>query len=159
MGQIDFTLDAQQGPLPGGFHIDLEGDYIVLVGANNAAKSSILQAIFKKFFNRVNSRGKFDACLILPERIFIETTTQTGSRTLEGYNLDLQSTISGNANRSYNATNIGPQSSELPKLLLNHWNFVQQYHRINSYLQHFGLPQFILDGPQEIKFEDVQVSV
>jgi AAA domain, putative AbiEii toxin, Type IV TA system len=159
MAQIDFTLDAQQGPLPGGFHIDLEGDYIALVGANNAAKSSILQAIFKKFFNRANSRGKFDTCLILPERIFIETTTQTGSRTLEGYNLDLQSTVSGNANRSYNATNIGPQSSELPKLLLNHWNFVQQYHRINSYLQHFGLPQFILDGPQEIKFEEVQVSV
>ncbi len=50
-------------------------------------------------------------------------------------------------------------SSELPKLLLNHWNFYQQLGRLNSYFRHFGLPEFALDGPQEIKFEYVQVAV
>lgn len=160
MPQIAYTAEWQQGPLPAGFPINLEGDYIALVGANNAAKSSILQAIFRKFWNQRNANNKVETCLILPERIFVDTTTQVGSRTLEEYNSDLASTIGGNnANRSYNATNVGPQSSELPRLLLNHWSFYRQPSRLNAYFQHFGLPEFDLDGPQQIKFEDVLVAV
>ncbi len=160
MPQIVFTTDNPQGPLPPGFQINLEGDYIVLVGANNAAKTSILQALFRKFWNQMNTKGKHETCLILPERLFVETTTQTGSRILENYNHELTAIIgANNTNRSYHAPNIGPMSSELPKLLLNHWNFYQQLSRLNSYFRHFGLPEFTLDGPQEIKFEDVQVAV
>ena len=160
MSQIAFTTDSPQGPLPTGFQINLEGDYIVLVGANNAAKTSILQALFRKFWNQINAKSKYETCLILPERIFVDTNTQTGVRTLEHYNADLTSTIGpNNANKSYHTSNIGPQSSELPKLLLNHWNFQKQLVRFNSYFRHFDLPEFTLDGPQDIKFEDVQVAV
>src|SRR6266446_2922506 len=160
MPQIDFTTEYQQGPIPVGFQINLEGDYIVLVGANNAAKTSILQALYRKFWNRANAKGKHESCLILPERIFVDTNTQAGNRTLEIYNQELTNTIGGNnANRSYHAPNFGPMSSDLPKLLLNHWNFYQQLGRLNSYFRHFGLPEFTLDGPQEVKFEDVQVAV
>jgi hypothetical protein len=92
----------------------------------------------------------------LPRR---ELSFQTGVRTLEMYNNDLTSTFGGNnTNKSY-AGLQGPQSSELPKLLLNYWNFYQQLGRLNIYFRYFGLPEFTLDGPQEIKFEDVQVAV
>src|SRR5260370_27634827 len=160
MPPITFNLDAPQGPLPTGLQIHLVGDYIALVGANNAAKTSILQAIFRKYWNQSNSQNKHEICLILPERIFVDTTTQTGSRILEMYNHELTSSVgANNGNRAYMTANLGPQSSELPKLLLNHWNFYQQLGRLNDYFRHFGLPEFILDGPQEIKFEDVQVAV
>lgn len=160
MQKIAFETESQQGPINAGFQVNLEGNYVALVGANNAAKTSILQAIFKKFFNQTNSKGRHRTCLILPERIFVDTTTQTGLRTLEQYNGELAGTIGGgNANRSYQFPNYNPFSSELPKLLLNHWNFVEQYHRINTYLQYFGLQEFILNGPQEISFEDIQVAV
>src|SRR6266700_7187547 len=109
MSQIAFTTDSPQGPLPTGFQINLEGDYIVLVGANNAAKTSILQALFRKFWNQINAKSKYETCLILPERIFVDTNTQTGVRTLEHYNADLTSTIGpNNANKSYHTSNIGP---------------------------------------------------
>ena len=159
MPPINFTLDNSQGPLPRGFQINLAGDYIALVGANNAAKTSILQAIFKQLWSKQNSKGKFETCLILPERIFVHPTTETGGQTLEWYNGQLQGTIgANNANRSYAALN-GPSSSDLPKFLLNHWSFMRQLDRLNAYFQYFGLPQFDLDGPQEIKFEEVNVAV
>src|SRR5258708_38140835 len=93
MPLIDFNTDTNQGPLPQGFHVNLEGTYVTLVGANNAAKSSILQAIFKKHSNRYNARSKSDTCLILPERIFVHPTTETAGITLENYNNQLASTI------------------------------------------------------------------
>lgn len=159
MPEIDFTIDSQQGPLPGGFNIHLEGDYITLVGANNAAKSSILQTIFSKFWNQRNAKNKNETCFILPERIFVHTTTETNGRTFELYNQDLKGTIgNGNTNKSYVGP-TGPSSSDLPKFLLNHWNFYKQIGKLNSYFGYFGLPEFILEGPQEIKFEDVQVAV
>lgn len=159
MQPIDFTLDANQGPLPVGFHINLVGDYIALVGANNAAKTSILQAIFKKLWNSLNSNNKYETCLILPERIFVHTSTETGGDTFENYNSQLAQTIgNGSANRSY--VNLqSPPSSNLPKLLLNHWNFVEQYHRMNTFFRHFNLPEYNLEGAQEIKFDNVQVAV
>ena len=123
MPQINFRIESNQGPLPKDFHINLEGSYIALVGANNAAKSSILQAIFKKFWNQQNAKNKCETCLILPERIFVHPTTETGGNTLEWYNGQLQGTIGANsANRSY-AGLQGPSSSDLPKFLLNHWSF------------------------------------
>ena len=45
--EINFELTFQIGPLEAGFRVNLEGNYIVLVGPNNAAKTSILQAIFR----------------------------------------------------------------------------------------------------------------
>ena len=160
MPSISFTTESQQGPLPTGFEINLEGDYIVLVGANNAAKTSILQALFRKFWNQVNAKNKHEICIILPERIFVDTTTQSGTKTLEIYNNELTGSIgSGGNNRSYHAPNYGPMSSELPKLLLNHWNFYEQLGRLNTYFRYFDLPEFALDGPQEIKFEEVQVAM
>ena len=159
MPQINFRIESNQGPLPKDFHINLEGNYIALVGANNAAKSSILQAIFKKFWNQQNAKNKCETCLILPERIFVHPTTETGGNTLEWYNGQLQGTIGTNsANRSY-AGLQGPSSSDLPKFLLNHWSFMRQLDKLNFYFQYFGLPQFDLDGPQEIKFEEVNIAV
>lgn len=159
MAQIAFDTEWAQGPLPPRFPIYLEGDYIALVGANNAAKSSILQAIFRQYWNQRNGKNKCETCLILPERIFVHTSTETGGDTLENYNAQLAQTIgNGNANRSY-VNLLGPSSSNMPKLLLNHWNLVEQYHRMNSYFRHFDLPEYILEGAQEIKFEDIAVAV
>ncbi len=160
MPPIDFTLGQDQGPLKNGFHINLVGDYITLVGANNAAKSSILQAIFKKFCNQHNSKNKVETCLILPERIFVHPSTETGGNTLENYNSQLASTIgNGNTDNKSYASFQGPASSDLPRFLLNHWSFVKQVNKLNSYLAYFDLPPFDLDGPQAIKFEEIGVIV
>jgi AAA domain, putative AbiEii toxin, Type IV TA system len=159
MAQIAFDTEWPQGPLPVRFQINLEGEYVALVGANNAAKSSILQAIFRKFGNTRNGKNKCETCLILPERIFVHTSTETGGDTLENYNGQLAQTIGNNhANRSYVSLQ-GPSSSNLPKLLLNHWNLVEQYHRMNSFFRYFGLSEYVLEGAQEIKFDDIAVAV
>src|SRR5712692_6947731 len=118
MPEINFELTAQQGPLKAGFKVHLEGKYIVLVGANNSAKTSLLQAIFKKYAPASNlQQPKTETCLILPERIYVDTTVQPGGNTLETYNYQLASTI-GFLNRSYRTWVLEPASSELPKLLL-----------------------------------------
>src|SRR6266568_1695324 len=119
MPQITFTTQSQQGPINAGFTIDLSGDYIALVGENNSGKSSILQCIFKRCATNGTPQNIDNVCFLLPDRIYVDTNTQVGGRTLDTYNSDLANTISNN-NRPYNAPNNGPASSELPKLLLNH---------------------------------------
>ena len=156
MPVISFTLENQQGPLPARFQMNLEGDYIALVGENNSGKSSILQCIFKRCFTNNSPQNIDNVCFLLPDRIYVDTNTQVGGRTLAQYNQDLANTIGGN-NRGYNAPNNGPFSSELPKLLLNHTDFEEQLGRLRRLLIYFGFPQSRIQGPQEVTFQGISV--
>src|SRR2546423_10275853 len=107
MPQITFESQSQQGPITQGFTIDLDGDYIVLVGENNAGKSSILQCIFKRAASHSVPYNIDNVCFLLPDRIYVDTNTQVGGRMLLNYNQELAGSISAN-NRAYNAPNNGP---------------------------------------------------
>lgn len=156
MPPINFSTQSQQGPITAEFTIDLVGDYIVLVGENNAGKSSILQCIFKRCVTYSNPQNKENVCLLLPDRIYVDVNTQVGGRLLTTYNDELANTISGN-NRGYNAPNNGPSSSELPKLLINHTDLLDQLGRLLGYLGYFGFPQSRIRRAQEVTFDDVSV--
>src|SRR5438309_8554488 len=156
MPQIAITTQSQQGPITAGFKIDIDGDYIVLVGENNTGKSSILQCIFKKGVTDNTAQYTDNVCLLLPDRIFVDTDTQVGGRTLIPYNQQLADSISGN-NRGYNAPNNIPMSSELPKLLLNHTDLHGQLGELLKLLDYFGFPQSRIQGPQAITFQNVSV--
>jgi len=155
MPQINFSTQSQQGPIIAGFTIDLVGDYIVLVGENNAGKSSVLQCVFKKCESG-QPYNLDNVCLLLPDRIYVDVNTQVGGRLLSAYNQELASTISGN-NRGYNAPNTGPTSSELPKLLLNHTDLYDQLGKILLLLEYFGFPRSRIRREQEVTFDDVSV--
>jgi ABC-type Mn2+/Zn2+ transport system ATPase subunit len=81
MPQINITTQSQQGPITEGFTIDLNGDYIALVGENNSGKSSILQCIFKKCSSG-DPYNLENVCFLLPDRIYVDVNTQVGGRTL-----------------------------------------------------------------------------
>ena len=156
MPQITFAPQSQQGPITAGFTIDLDGDYIVLVGENNSGKSSILQSIFKKCLTDNTPQNMNNVCLLLPDRIYVDTNTQVGGRILTHYNQELANTISGN-NRGYNAPSNGPLGSELPKLLLNHTDLYEQLGSLLNLLDYFGFPRSRIQGPQEVTFENISV--
>src|SRR5207237_724654 len=115
-------------------------------------KSSILQSVFKKCATDGTPQPIDNICLLLPDRIFVDTNTQVGGRILQHYNGELASTISNN-NRGYNAPNNSPLSSELPKLLLNHTNLYEQLGSLLKLLDYFGFPQSRIQGPQEVTFQ------
>ncbi len=154
MPEISFTTENQQGAIPAGFQINLNGDYIVLTGENNAGKSSLLQLLFKRCTGRSYPVPLNQVCLILPDRMYVEVSTNTG-RTFENYNRELANSIDVN-NRSYQAPNT-PASNELPKLLLHHTSFLKQTAKLLDYFEYFNLPPFDLRGMQEVIFEEIQV--
>src|SRR5260370_12793057 len=154
MPEISFTTDNQQGAIPAGFQVQLNGDYIVLTGENNAGKSSLLQLLFKRSTGHSIVIPIDHVCLILPDRMYVDLDTKS-NRTLEAYNVDLANIISG-TNRSYQQ-HTNPLGSELPKLLLHHTSFLKQTAKLLDYFEYFGLPAFDLVGAQEVVFEKIQV--
>lgn len=155
MPQISFITENQQGAIPPRSEIHLAGDYIVLTGANNAGKSSLLQLLFKRCATHGQPVSISNVCLILPDRMHVDVNTNTG-RTLDNYNGELANTIGGN-NRNYHAPTLNPMSSELPKLLLHHTSFLKQTAKLLEYFEYFNLPQFDLRGTQEVIFDEIQV--
>jgi hypothetical protein len=139
-----------QGPLHAGTSIPINGEYNVLIGPNDIGKSSILQYLFKY---QVNENGTSGTCLILPDRFYIDATTQPGSRTLDNYNAELFNTMTDN-NRHYGGFS-GPNPGELPRLLLHHTNFMPQMEILNKYLELFGFHNIDLTGPQHIVMERI----
>jgi hypothetical protein len=156
MPQISFTTDSLQGAIPQGTAIDLNGDYIVLVGENNAGKSSLLQLLFKRSGQQDVRYSLDQACLILPDRMYVDVNTQMGGRTIGQHNDELARSIGGN-NRSYQQPNGSPMSSELPKLLLNHTDFLNQAGKLRDFFTFFGLPSFDIRGAQEVIFKNINV--
>src|SRR2546428_224615 len=108
MPAISFATDNLQGAVPAGFQIDLNGDYIVLTGENNAGKSSVLQLLFKRCAGNSYPVPLNQVCLILPDRMYVDVNTNTG-RILENYNAELANSIGGN-NRSYHTQTLSPIS-------------------------------------------------
>src|ERR1700724_3482491 len=128
------------GPLQVNFSLTLpRTGYQVLVGPNNFGKSSILQFIFTWAFRVADAgMGGDRVALLLPDREFVNPTTQTGSRTLAAWNNDLIGQIA-NAPLLYDQPKGAPRN-ELLSLLLNHKDFLAQANRLLGFLDALGLP-------------------
>ena len=146
---------ANYGPLQQGFSFEVKDGYSVLIGPNDLGKSAILQLIFSKLVRDVHEIGPEKVCIILPERIFVEISTETGNKQLQNHNTDLAGTIATSV-LTYQNWNSPPQN-ELLRLLLTHSNFVKQVGELNKYLERVGLPEAVIGKAQNISFEGVPV--
>jgi putative AbiEii toxin of type IV toxin-antitoxin system len=154
-----FLGTNRYGPVQANFSLTLPSTgYQVLVGPNNYGKSSILQFIFVWAFRAAQSEiGADRVALLLPDRDFVNPTTQTAGRTLVAWNSDLVNQISG-APLTYDAPR-GPARNELLSLLVNHKDFLAQMNRLLGFLDILGLPKPVLGGNQQINFENIVVYV
>jgi hypothetical protein len=145
----------QYGPLQANFTYDVRNGYTAIAGPNNAGKSAILQLIFRSLVGDQAVGGPGRIALILPDREYVDPTTQTGTRLLSAWNQDLVNTLAGEP-LPYGTSAPGPMRSELVRLLL-HGDLIVQVGAINELLVRLGLQPFRLRGAQEIYFEDVRV--
>src|SRR5260370_1733577 len=142
MLETTFITEFVQGPIPAGFPIHLEGNFIVLIGPNGAGKTSLLYVLFRKNVeNHVN--GKTQVCLI-QAGVYVDSTALPHGRTLEQYNTELAKAIREEVRRDHR-----PNPNELPKLLLNHADPTSQFQKLNGYLEYLGLPKFEIQREQD----------
>jgi energy-coupling factor transporter ATP-binding protein EcfA2 len=146
------SLDGQYGLLPAGFTYEVRRGYTALVGPNNAGKSSLLQAIFRSL---VGELGTSQVALILPDREYVQPTTETGGRTLEQWNNDLLPNLASQP-LQYGASATGPIRSEQVRVLMD-GDFVPQYNAMNDLLTRLDLEPFRLRAGQQVTFREVVV--
>lgn len=154
---VTVRTDAQYGPLNAGFTYDLRKGYTALVGPNNSGKSSLLQLIFRHLFGATGQVGPTGAALILPDREYIQPTTETGGRSLEQWNAELNGWLSSQP-LQYGAEVPGPSRAEHARLLM-HGDFVSQYNAMNELLVRLGLEPFRLRSQQQVEFRDAFVAL
>lgn len=153
---LDLGLSQSYGPLTNEFKLDFQEGYNVLIGANNSGKSSILHYVFKLLVLDLMEYGPDSVCLILPERIFVDPTSETGGRTLENHNREL-ATLARKIPITYNNYNSPPRS-ELSKLLLTHSDWYSQIGKLRNFLRLLNLPEYIIGPGQNISFENISVG-
>lgn len=154
---MDLTNNGDKyGIIHNGFHIKLpEAGYIVLTGANNAGKSTLLQFIFKELFAKGTEPFWQDSlALIFTDRIHVLPNTQPSNESLRIYNSQMFDNINGSI-LSLDDNKLN--TNRLPKLLLNHTDLLEQARSLNEMLQRFDLPRFVLKDSQNISFNDVAV--
>jgi AAA domain, putative AbiEii toxin, Type IV TA system len=147
----------QYGSLPANFTYDLREGYTALLGPNNAGKSTLLQFLFRSLFADPSEVGPTRLALILPDHEYVDATTQTGDRTLELWNRDLNAQIQ-NRPLPHGGTAAGPQRSELARLLW-HGDFLDQLENQKGLLAPLGFHGFALKQAQQIYFDDIVLSL
>lgn len=153
---LTFSAPNRFGPLNEGFSFQVNDGLTSLIGVNDSGKSALLQLAFVNLFDSPDF-GAGKICLLLPERIYVLSSAETGGRNLEQFNNDLRQQI-GNSIIPYENYSQGPQKSELPRLLLNHTNYPKQLTKLSSYLERLNLSDIVLRSSQLVHFEDVAIQ-
>ena len=149
-------ITNQYGPLPPDFTYEFRDGYTALVGPNNSGKSALLQLLFSDL-TADSGIGRGRVALILPDREYVEPTTETAGRTLEAWSNDLRNQLQG-VPLTYGSSYIGPSRSELVRVLM-HGDLVAQFNAMNELLVRMGLEPFRLRARQQIEFRDFVVAV
>lgn len=153
---ININLDRDYGPLKQNFSDSFRDGYNVLVGPNNSGKSSIIQYIFQHLVREVGDYGPGKVVLLLPERIYVDLSYETGGRKLIEHNGELANKIATSPLEYY--TYSSPPRSELSKLILTHIDLIGQNNTLNRYLEKLGLPKLIIGPGQNISFDTIPVG-
>jgi energy-coupling factor transporter ATP-binding protein EcfA2 len=147
----------QYGPLQANFSYDVRSGYTALVGANNAGKSALLQLIFRSLMGDEEAAGPGGIALILPDRDYVQPTTETGGFNLWTWNSQLLSQVGGQP-LTYGAAPSGPGRADLTRVLMD-GDFISQNLAVNELLERLGLAPFVLKEGQQIHFEEVLVHL
>lgn len=155
---MNINLTGDYGPLKTNLNFALKEGYNVLVGANNSGKSAIIQFIFKWLIREVPEYGSEKVALVLPDRVYIDQTTQSGERELRLHNDELANQMAGAPLPYYSL--VGPSRSELFKLLISHNDLESQSSLLRNYLEKIGLPKHLISGSrQNINFDQISVGL
>lgn len=154
--ETEIIADSKYGPLQKGFSFELRDGYTVLTGKNNSGKSAILQLIFSKLVNNMHGFGPGKVCLILPDRLHIGRTGESGGASITGYNSKLAQNLAGDILHYEDAQT---ERSQLARLLLHQNNFTAQAGKLNQLLGRLGFPELVFKERLDITFEDILVTV
>jgi hypothetical protein len=109
---LTLTPGSQFGPLPADFRYDLQTGYTALVGPNNAGKSALLQLAYRTLLNEAEF-GLDRVALVLPDRDYVNQTTQPGGRRLATWNGELVSYLQERP-LGHGESYLGPVGSASP---------------------------------------------
>lgn len=155
---MNINLTGDYGPLKTNLSFVLKDGYNVFVGANNSGKSALIQFIFKWLVREVPEYGLEKVALILPDRLYIDPTTQSGERELRVHNDELASQMV-EAPLSYHGF-VGPPRGELFKLLISHNDLESQSGLLRTYLEKIDLPKHSISGSrQNIIFNQISAGL
>lgn len=147
------TIGDNYGPIPRDYRFEIPDGYSVLVGRNNAGKSSFLQLIFRELYNS-NPSGRDSFALILADRSYVRNTTQPPNSFLQ-YNSNLWGQISA-APKTYANQQVA-DSDALYAVLLHRTNFIRQVNEINRYMLRLGFDEIVLKGAQIATMNEVHI--
>lgn len=129
--------------------------YHVLTGVNDSGKSAILQLITLTGLQTAGF-GVSKVVLIPTDREFVQATTEVGGRTLENYNQQVTPNLNNGPTSFDNF--MPPYRNELVRLLLTHYDQMEQVPRFNEFLSRIGFSKIRLPQ-QQMRLEDVAISL
>jgi predicted ATPase len=146
------------GAIPTGFKFSLFKGYSVLMGKNNAGKSTLLQFVFKRLLEgALNSvSGKNSICLIPQDRQYVQNRT-VPQASLQEYNETLYGQCQSAPRPSEGLRS--PNSDQLYSLLLHRDDFLGQMAELNKFLTRLGFDHLILRDKQMAKLSDVDIHL
>lgn len=152
------TGQQKYGLIQEDFEFDLPGSgYLVLSGRNNKGKSSVIQLLFSKLVKDVSEVGAKEVCLLLPERIFVHSSMETGGTDLAAFNINLAKKMVGHP-LEYGSLQYN--SNELLRLLVSNTEFRALLDQADGSLESFGFPKMDLaPGGRTLSLDGVSVTV
>ncbi len=148
------VTSARFGPLHPGFEIEIDEGYSSLIGPNNTGKSAILQLAFRVLYDDPEF-GANRIVLIPADRATLPTTLEVAGRSLTDANDSYMSSLRGETIWPHDGSR-GLPAGELSRLLMTHTNLIKQINSVDAYLAELGLPPIVIQGAQQLHFEDVQ---
>lgn len=134
---MQITAREKFGLIKEGAHYDIQDGLSVIVGRNDVGKSTLLQLAFKNLFEK-SEVGSSKICLLLPERIFIDSTIEINGSTFESYNREIYDHLRGGPLPYHNVTH---NSQNAFKLLIGNFMSFKQLSAANVLLQHLGFSE------------------
>lgn len=154
IANLGFT--NQYGVIPASFGFQFSKGYSVLVGKNDAGKTTLLQWIFARLIQTLSPTPWDSAAIILTDRFYITSHTRT-EQTLALYNQGFLNAYVNNP-KPFN-TQGGPRTEDLFAALLQRTSMTPQNLTLNELLDRVGFPTLDIRGAQEASLGNIGIHV